>query len=389
MPITYQNSRSLMTLNSTETTDLLIGPAILLSQPLLNDLRIFRVFSNVRGKKRIAVLQNVKSVMREPINCAWKPYQKSDWSGREWSTCKFQLQFEICKEEFDGCLELIEAEGVQQHNPMAGDVDMITRAYIEFVKLNLKNDIATWVWFGDEDFGTADYVWGDTLADFVEPSELARMTETLARDCNGIWRTIFEMAANGEIKQQVQAVKAGADATNPTDVERFLDSMLAQAPSRLKGLRSTTNIGERPVFLVQPDIFEALYTAYSNRCACEANAYIMEGTPIDGVLMYKGFPVVSVPEWQTFDEAIGAYKTKSMYQRAIFTKRGADANLAILHSAADLADGQGFMVEHDDTLRGSFKTLVQADFRLGVGVIDAEMIVFATNIGGVDPNTLL
>jgi hypothetical protein len=54
-----------------------------------------------------------------------------------------------------------------------------------------------------------------------------------------------------------------------------------------------------------------------------------------------------------------------------------------------LADGQGFMVEHDDTLRGSFKTLVQADFRLGVGVIDAEMIVFATNIGGVDPNTLL
>jgi hypothetical protein len=115
----------------------------------------------------------------------------------------------------------------------------------------------------------------------------------------------------------------------------------------------------------------------------------MEGTPIDGVLMYKGFPVVSVPEWQTFDEAIGAYKTKSMYQRAIFTKRGADANLAILHSAADLADGQGFMVEHDDTLRGSFKTLVQADFRLGVGVIDAEMIVFATNIGGVDPNTLL
>ena len=385
--ITYTNERILATITPEQTVDLLVAPALLLANPLANDMRIFRIYQNVKGKKKIAILQNAFSVMRAPVTCEWKPYHKADWSGREWSLCRFQIQAELCKEEYEGCLELLEGDGVATHDPLAGGVDALTMAYLDFIKLNLQRDIAQWIWFGDEDFGTNDYVWR-MLEDMIEPSEFEGLKATYNRECNGIWRTIFELATNGEIKNQVQAVSAAADATKPSDVEAFFDTMLKHAPSRLTALRSSAP-DQRPAFLVQPDIFEAYWSALATRCACAENQYVIEGTPISGVLTYKGYPVIAMYEWQNFDETIGAMGTqsKSMNQRAIFTTRGNNANLAIMHSAAEINDGVGFMVEQG-SLKDSFKVYMQADFKLGTGIVDPSLIVFATNIDGLDPNSL-
>lgn len=389
--INYKPSETIM-LTPTEVTELVLAPSIELSSPLTNSLGIFKIYPNAKNGIKLAILKSASTIIRAPKSCEWNPVLASQWDSKKWTLCSHQAKVELCKEQLENCYANWEASGVNRHNPLAGEFSPVTLAYINLIVQNLRNDIAKMIWFLDSDFATSEYMWRNDLENAMDISNLKMLTETLKRDdCNGFFAVLANMSSDKALLPIINTVSKTADATKSSDVEAFFDLMINASPSHMRAMRSLP-LNQRPALLVQPDIFEAYWSALRGYNVADSTSvqYITNGSPLEGVLLYKGYPVISMYEWEHFDEIIGAKKAgkKSMNQRALFVPRGADANLALLHNAADLQEGTGFVVESSDSIKDSFKTYIQADFNLGVGIANSEMIVFAANIGvdSLDPN---
>jgi ABC-type arginine transport system ATPase subunit len=90
----------------------------------------------------------------------------------------------------------------------------------------------------------------------------------------------------------------------------------------LKNWNRNRTAAEYPLYMVQGGIFQA-YRTYLQSLGTEmANVLILNGEMVPGVLMFEGYRVVEIPEWDMYDAETGNYNEStghSNIQRALFT----------------------------------------------------------------------
>jgi len=378
MPQAVVSARQILTLNPAEAITLLLEPMLQYDNILQNNMRIYYVATGVKDKFKMLHMSKPTNSMKPKTSCNnWAPTVRYKLRPEEVQVCDFEIEGEMCGDEFDGgCLRNLQATGRLQ-NVMSASTELseIQAAMVLLLREGLVDDFYKVAWFGDQDF---DEEGGDWVVDLagLSISEREKIIAML-QHCSGWWSEIKARVADTSIPY-VDTYDGTTYAADPTKVADFLKAMYNAAAPELQYWNRNRPKSEWPVFLVDSDIFNAYLDYLRAQGTDMSYRLIIDGAEVPGVYTYNGYPIMEVPEWRMFDSEVGAIEnghTKNL--RAIFT---AKENLVIAADVATL-NGQtdGIVVQQSNDVRDKGKTFMYTALREGTGIAHNRLMVAAYN----------
>jgi len=320
--------------------------------------------------------------------CAWNPKGHVDMNISSVSLCPIEYNGEQCPDVFWGdCLEKIFGTGNQVRDFFATpEGTTIFGELVSQIYLGLGNSFYDLAWYGQHPLITdADtngwYTSNDRdWADYIDQQEA----------CGGFMTIVDNLKAQGETNYGVPilATEISSDGTTfigtATDV---FDRVIEAQPYTMKmaAKRSTGRQDLKGVLLVHPKIFnkykkelqaewkqipEMFHFYYSGEF-CEKMGCSEKGS-VPGVLMYDGYKVVCMDEWENFDTQTGTITYRVMMVTPGVFGMGYDV------PQLNQFGGLGMrMVQHlDAPWQG--KIYMDTTFKLGMTIIDKDYVVNAS-----------
>lgn len=330
-------------------------------------------------------------------NCdVWTPKGRMYFRPQEIPTYPFEYMGEQCADSFfDNCMEkILPGGGMVNDISATPEGQALLGQMIENIFVGLGNSFYDVVAFSQDDFidDSVTGNWWATAPHRVETAAswadfLDQMTST---SLQGHITQIETAKAAGEANFNVSIPIADLDATDysvydGTDITALFDSCIRAAKPELKQMVRRRQGGFGTAFLVHPSEFEA-YEQYlvSNYTAIpEGYMLLIDGTPVPGVLTYKGIPVIAMDEWGMYDATVGIYS-----HRVVLTALG---NLVIAHNMEALAsqyNGLGFVARQTADLSKKGKYEMYTTFRLGAAIANTDLMVNASIVVDPDGNEL-
>ena len=320
---------------------------------------------------------------------SWKPSVKFKLRPYEIGVCDYELNGQQCPDEFDeGCMRNLRGtlDSADPYN--TAPINALTNAMIMLLRESLVDDVYKIAWFAKSNFrelvANGDY---DLSAyDAEEQEQLIAMMEV----CDGWWAEIearvYETNNMGRVRwvNSNNGTVAG-NATNPANVENFLRKMRLIADPRLRFWNRTKPASEWPCYLVQSGIFDALLESYKARDYSELQMLVVNGEPVPGVLLFEGYQVINVAEWDVWDSETGNIDETTGYskhQRAIFTAKENLCGLANMSSFTGRPQSS-LVIQRSPLLKDKGKTWMFAQYGLGFGIAQPILMTASWNTSDV------
>jgi hypothetical protein len=171
------------------------------------------------------------------------------------------------------------------------------------------------------------------------------------------------------------------NALNPANIADYLRDLRNKSSMILKSWNRNKPMAEYPMYMLQGGLFQA-YRTYLQSLGTEmANMLIIDGEAVPGVLMFEGYRVIEIPEWDMYDYETGNYNEttgQSNIQRAIFS---APENLTGLANMRDveMMPGSGLVVQVDPIIKNKGKKYMYYAFGMGFGVAQPQLMTASWN----------
>ena len=368
-----------------QASELYLEPALVDSNPLQNQFNMFRIITG-KTKARMTHMQVNENNLQPKAPCGvWNPTPRFGLRPEEIQVTDYELNGEQCPDEFDvACLREMRRPLGEGTIPTFGGtpyMDKFKAAMIRLLARSLGNDIYKVVEFSDVNIRekVAAGFYGE-LPYPNDPAARERMFVMLEQQ-NGIWSEIEARVRSTNDRARIGYVdtndgSAAGNATRPENVTDFFDEMIAQASPELQGWYDQTSPGTgKPFFRVSGNIFQA-YKSYLRSMNTEmAHRMIIEGTAVRDALEYDGYAVLHISEWDKFDGTMGR---RGSIARAQFT---VSENMTILANmnGTDAQPGSGLVVQQSPLLKDKGIFWMYADYGLGMGIAQPELMVAAYN----------
>jgi len=333
------------------------------------EIPLYDVAYNVKEKRKFKRIGKMGPVSKARTNCStWNPTVIQTSVDSEFSVHAFEVEAEMCADEFTGIWENIRGAGNNMNSTEGELASQLEGALVDRIKSSMKDDIFRQVWFSETAF-TTTHATGLAKLNM----NVRTVLETQMSQFNGFWPTIETRVTASQIAY-VDSYNGATRYATSANITAWFELMLDGASDEMDGF---VNDGQA-AFLVHKAFFKA-YRQYLQGLGTEmANRFIIDGNTVKNVLMYDGIPVVEVPEWKQFDTMLDTDGGKG-YERGLLVVGG---NLQIGTDAASptgTGDAQGLLIYQSPELSAKGKTEMYAAYRLGTGIAYNDLIVASYN----------
>ena len=369
-----------------EASKLYLEPAVVANNPFQSaGLRMFRTEFGKR-KLRMNHLRVNRNNLQPKAPCdVWNPTPRFALRPESLVTTDYELNGEQCPDEFDArCLQEMRGPLGKGTVPEFGgtpELDALLSAMVRLLSRELTNDIYKIVYWSDTDIRAKAAAGFYGELPYVDNPAARERLFTMLEQQNGVWSEIEARTQTTNERARIAYVDSNdgtiaGNATRAENVTDFFDEMIAQASPLLAGWydQSQPAYG-MPFFAVDGKFFRA-YKAYLRSLGTEmANRLIIDGEAVRDSLEYDGYAVVHVREWDAFDAEMGRTGNTA---RALFT---VPENLTLLANMenSQLQPGSGLLVQKSPLLKDKGKVWMYADYSLGMGIAQPELMVAAYN----------
>lgn len=329
---------------------------------------IYDVGYGVKEKRKFKRIGKMGPVAKARTNCStWDPVVIQTSVDSEFSVHAFEVEAELCADEFVGIWENIRGAGSNMNSTEGELAAQLETALITRIRGAMKDDIFRQVWFAETAF-TTTHSTGLAKLDMRTRSVL----NTQMAQFNGFWPQI-ETAVTASNIAYVDSYNGTTRYATSANIKAWFEAMLDGASDEL---RAFVDEG-RAVFLVQRAFFKAYREYLQGLGTEEANRFIVEGSNFRStVLMYDGIPVIVTPEWDNFDKFLdvagGKYKERGLLVAAENLQIGTD-------SSSSAGTEHGLLIYQDPQPSAKGKTEMYAAYRLGCGIAYNNLIVASYN----------
>lgn len=332
------------------------------------------------GKARFANLTVPRHLLQSRKNgCGWNPKGNMVMETDVIETYAVEYNGEQCPDFlWDGCLDMLSGAGNEARDLFSNpEKRAVMASVIDRTYLGLGNSFYDLVNFGKHPvialsdaggwYNEEDNAWDD----FVEQQDILSGHLTICDSLKSTGRTNFNVIINNSDVSSGKFIGSAKD---------LFDSLIAaQGPELRIMIKQATAQGmNRPMILVDPSIFNKYRDEIINDFSNIPDTYTLflqgeDGArfPQRGVLMYDGYWIVSMDEWDLFDELTG---TKTY--RALLTVPG---NFAVAYDVPDLAQFSGMGMRINQRLDAPYqgKVFMDTTFKVGTGLIDPKLMAYA------------
>lgn len=382
------NKTYLLDLPVEQAQKLYLEAALIADNPLQNKLGLFTIVPGVDKYKMLQMRMNSNNLQPKSSCDTWNPTVRSGLSADTVRVTDYEMNAEFCPDEFDaGCSRYLRQPLGQGGAPDV--LDPIKAAIVTLLRRSLSNDIYNTAWFSDENIRAkvAEGFYGeDPYA--LDPVQKERAMIMLEQQ-DGIWAEIEARTRSTSITGKIAYVDTNdgddtGNATRPENITSFLDDMITSASAQLRGwhYQNSTNTFDKPVFYLQGGLFRAYKRYLQSRELEASHQFMLDGETVRGTLMYDGYLVIEIPEWEAHDANMGRKSTSgtnigySSKQRALFTTLG---NLTIVANMNENEAESGLTVQVSPLIKDKKKTWMYADMGFGFGVAQSDLIVAGYN----------
>jgi hypothetical protein len=385
MATTISADTIILDLDTHTANEVVLEPAFQYENIAQNTLGVY-MFKFGQDKLRMTHLSKPGNMLQPRSGCdTWNPTIRLSMRPDEIVVSDYEVNGEQCPDEFDeGCLRNLRGDMPWTFPNYGPELTALDRAMIEQVRRGLVDDIYKVAHFGDQSI-RLKLAAGDINLDHLSPDQkenfLVQMEVT-----DGWWTEIEGRAYSSDPYQKVRYVDSNngtlaGNATVPANVAAFLRKLRMTSSMVLRNWNRSGSIEQRPMYLVQPGIFQALLQYYQGLGLEQSFAYIREGAPVLGVLRFENHLVVEIPEWDVYDFETGNMDETTGYskkQRALFI---APENLTGVANFRNLQSipGSGLVVQNSPVLRDKGKKFIYYAFGMGFGLAQPQLVTAAWN----------
>lgn len=375
----------LLDLNTNNAQRLLLEPAFNYDSITQRNLGIFH-FEFGKDKLRMLHMSKPTNNLQPRSNCdTWNPTVRVQLRGDEITVCDFEVNGEQCSDEFDvACLRNLKGDNPATNPNESQALTALENAMVQQVRAGISDDVYKVAYFGDP-LIRVRLAAEDINLDHLSPDEKEKFLIQM-ETCEGWWSEIQNRTYSTIDAQKIRYVNSndgtvGGNALNPANVADFLRDLRNKSSMILKNWNRNRSAAEYPLYMVQGGIFQA-YRTYLQSLGTEmANVLILNGEMVPGVLMFEGYRVVEIPEWDMYDAETGNYNDTtghSNIQRALFT---APENLTGLANMRDIEmmPGTGLAIQVDPIIKNKGKKYMYYAFGMGFGVAQPQLMTASWN----------
>ena len=387
MPSSIAEQTILLDLPIHNATDLLLEPMVKYDNILQSRMPVYE-FMYGKDKHKFLHLVDPKYNLQPKTNCdTWNPTGGFTMRPEEIVVSDWELNMQQCKDEFDeGCLRNLRPDGGQNPiNSTTPALNALEAAMLMSIRRQLGNDIFRVAHFGRKDI--ADLISdGSITLTSLTPEERVRFTAMMGV-ADGWWAELEARTLTSIQSARVAYVDSNdgtyvGNATVPANAPDFLKQLASSSDPVLRMWKyQNPSATARPKYLVQSGIFNA-YKSYLQGLGVESSfTLVVNGETIPGVLVYDGYLVIEMPEWDMYDIETGNYNFTtglSKIQRALFI---ADGNLAGLLNARPVSgfENSALIVQRSPLLKDKGKTYIYADMGMGFGIVQPKLVTVSYN----------
>ena len=333
-------------------------------------INVYDVSYGVKNKKKFKRIGKMGPIAKARTNCStWDPVVIQSMVDDEFTVHAFEVEGELCADEFTGIWENIRGAGNNMNSTVGELAEQLQTALVTRIRGALKDDIFRQVWFAETTF-TTTYATGLSQLDMRTRGVL----ETQMAQFDGLWEQIEDGVTATNIAY-VDSYDGTTRYATSANIASWFEAMIDGASNEL---RAFVNQGQA-VFLVQRAFLKA-YRQYLQGLGTEmANRLIVEGNgqPLRTVLFYDGIPVIEVPEWDDFDAMLpisGKAKERGLLVALQNLQIGTDAV-----SSASTGNGRGLVIYQNPEPSAKGRVEMYSAYRLGCGVAYDDLIVASYN----------
>jgi len=376
--------QTIVALQTQQATDLLLAPALNSDNVLQNQMGIYYVMTGVKDKRKMLHLSKPSNSLKPKSGCKkWDANVRYKLNADEITVCSFEVEGEMCADEFDaGCLRNLQGAGSLVNSMAVPGLDEMQMASLLLLREGLTDDIYKIAYFGDEDFQGDNYMFFGDFADMDSDNRAAM--QRMLRHCNGWWKEIANRVNETDPDTKVAYVDS-YDGTNkasdPTKVIAFLEQLYAAADPVLQYWNKSKPNSEWPVYLVDQDIYNAYIQYLRAHGDLQSYALIVNGTPVPNVYTFNGYPIMAVPEWRMFDAETKALNSDgtSKNLRAMFVAKEVLSVASDVSSAPSAVNGEGIIVQVSPSIKDKGAVATYMALKLGFGIAHNKLIVASWN----------
>lgn len=364
---------------------LLLEPAFNYDSITQRNLGIFH-FEFGKDKLRMLHMSKPKNTLQPRTSCdTWNPTVRVQLRGDEIAVCDFEVNGEQCSDEFDaGCLRNLKGDNPSTNPNESAALTAFENAMVQQVRAGISDDVYKVAYFGDP-LIRVRLAAGDINLDHLSPDEKENFLVQMGT-CEGWWSEIKARAYSTDPQQKIRYVDSNdgtvnGNALNPANIADYLRDLRNKSSMILKSWNRNKPMAEYPMYMLQGGLFQA-YRTYLQSLGTEmANILIINGEAVPGVLMFEGYRVIEIPEWDMYDFETGNYNEatgQSNIQRAIFS---APENLTGLANMRDveMMPGSGLVVQVDPIIKNKGKKYMYYGFGMGFGVAQPQLMTASWN----------
>lgn len=365
-------TENILSLNTTDAINLVMEPVTHYSNMFESAAKKLFHWSFGKDKVTTSHITGPSYIIQTKAACdKWKPVGRAGLRPSEIKTLDHEIMLEYCYEDWNaGCLRNIMPAKDEAKNK---NLQLMDVAITRLIREGLQDDFYRLAWFSSESFD--DYVAAGRY-DITNNDMLNMM-----RSNNGWWSEI-EAYVDSKLIRFVNTNDgtASGNAAKKTNIVDFLRELKGRSTQLLKSWNKAKGIWDRPYFLLETALFDALKFYYQDLNLSEAMAMKMNGESIPGILQFDGHLVMDMSEWESFDIEAGAYNNVTGYskvQRALFV---APQVLSGLVNAKNIPGSPySFNVQRSPDQRDKGMTSVYGNYGYGFGIAHNDLVTAGYN----------
>lgn len=364
---------NILSLNPTEAVEIVMKPVTVNPNILLRDK--LKLYHWDFGKDKVTMihLTSPRNIIQPKMGCdVWRPRGRAGLSPSELSVTDHEIMLEYCYDDFEsGVLRNMMPAKDESKN---SNLDKVDFAISSLIRESLVNDFYKLAWFSNENI-EAQIIAGRYN---IQDADLLDMLKSN----NGFWAEIEAYVSTGQIRYvDTNDGTNSGNAVKKQNIVEYLREVKKRSTILLKSWnRQSASYFDRPYFLLQSGLFDALKSYYQDLDLSEAMSLKMNGEDVPGFLKFDGHLCIDMSEWEALDFEAGAFDDETGYsknQRCLFI---APEVLSGLINAKNLS-GQpySFNVQRSPDQRDKGKTSIYGKYGYGFGIAHNDLVTAGYN----------